>query len=72
VADFTSIALTYPRHPNKRLDLLAELFEAFSIFMWRIEMAGFKTSRTDWLSHVASVAAVAFTFGIGLAQSGAF
>ena len=35
-------------------------------------MAGFKTSRTDWLSHVASVAAVAFTFGIGLAQSGAF
>lgn len=35
-------------------------------------MAHFKTSRTGWLSHLASVAAVAFTFGVGVAQSGAF
>lgn len=34
-------------------------------------MAYFKTSRTGWLSHLASVAAVTFTFAIGVAQSGA-
>lgn len=34
-------------------------------------MADFKTSRTGWLSHVASLAAIAFTLGVGVAQSGA-
>lgn len=35
-------------------------------------MAGFNTSRSGWLSHLASVVAVACTFAVGVAQSGAF
>lgn len=35
-------------------------------------MAGFNTSRTGLLSHLASMAALACTVAVGLAQSGAF
>lgn len=35
-------------------------------------MAGFNTSRASWLSHLASVAAVACAVAIGVTQTGTF
>jgi hypothetical protein len=39
---------------------------------WRDNMAGFETSRINWLSHVASIAAIAITFALGAAQGSVF
>ena len=35
-------------------------------------MAGLNTSRIDWLSHLAAVAAVACAVAVGVVQSGTF